>query len=75
MKKVILILGIVLIVAAAVCFGLSLFFHFLGGSVMDGSNEFYHNAYRRYLISRNCGIGLGIAGVICIVIRLIFFKK
>ena len=51
--------------------GLSVFFDHLGGSVMDASNEFYHNTYLRYLLFRNCGTGLAAAGVICLVIRIL----
>lgn len=73
MKKVLFTAGIILIAAALVCFGLSLFFDHLGGSVMDASNDFYHNAYMRYLMFRNCGTGLAAAGAVCLVIRFLKF--
>ena len=71
MKKILFSAGIILIIAALVCFLVSLFFDHLGGSVMDASNEFYHNTYLRYLLFRNCGTGLAAAGVICLVIRIL----
>ena len=72
LKKILMTAGIILVIAALVCFGLSVFFDHLGGSVMDASNEFYHNTYLRYLLFRNCGTGLAAAGVICLVIRILF---
>ena len=72
MKKILMTAGIILIIAALVCFGLSVFFDHLGGSVMDASNDFYHNTYLRYLLFRNCGTGLAAAGVVCLVIRILF---
>ena len=71
MKKAILIIGIVLIAAALVFFCLSLFFHHLGGAVMDASNDFYHKAYQRYMICRTCGIILAVSGAVCLVLRFL----
>ena len=75
MKKAILIIGIVLIAAALTCFGLSLFFDWLGGSVMDGPNEFYHNAYVRYTLCRNLAMGLGIPGALLLAVRFLLMRK
>ena len=74
MKKGLLTAGLALIIAAVICFGVSLFFDHLGGSVMDASNDFYHRAYVRYLLFRNCGIGLAIPGAVCLLIRFLRFR-
>ena len=69
MKKVIWIVSIVLIIAAAVCFGLSVWYDHLGGSVMDGPGDFYANAYRQYRLFLGCGIGLLVADGVLLAIR------
>ena len=74
MKKGLFTAGLALIIAAVICFGVSLFFDHLGGSVMDASNDFYHRAYERYLLFRNCGTGLAILGAVCLLIRFLKFR-
>ena len=71
LKKAVFAAGIILIIGALVCFGLSLFFNHIALSVMDASNEFIHNAFTRAMIFRNCGIGLAAAGIVCLVIRFL----
>ena len=71
MDKKLLIFGIVLLVLAALCFGLSFFFHYVHQSVLDGSNELYARLYRRYLVFLFVGIGFAVSGVIVILIRLL----
>lgn len=73
LKKAVFAAGIILIIGALVCFGLSLFFNHIALSVMDASNEFIHNAFTRAMIFRNCGIGLAAAGIVCLVIRFLKF--
>ena len=75
MKKGLLAAGLALIIAAVICFGVSLFFDHLGGSVMDASNDFYHRAYERYLFFRNCGIGLAVFGALCLLVRFLKFRQ
>ena len=75
MQKGLLTEGLALIIAAVICFGVSLIFAHLGGSVMDASNDFYHRAYVRYLLFRNCGIGLAIPGAVCLLIRFLSFRQ
>ena len=75
MKKGLFAAGLALIIAAVICFGVSLFFDHLGGSVMDASNDFYHTAYERYLLFRNCGTGLAILGAVCLLIRFLKFRQ
>lgn len=74
MKKGLFTAGLALIIAAVICFAVSLFFDHLGGSVMDASNDFYHRAYERYLLFRNCGTGLAILGSVCLLIRFLKFR-
>ena len=73
LKKALFAAGIILIIGALVCFGLSLFFNYVALSVMDASNEFIHNAFTRAMIFRNCGIGLAVLGIVCLVIRFLKF--
>lgn len=75
MKKALLVIGIILIVAAVICFGVSLFFNFVGGSVMDASNDFIHRAFERSILYRNCGIGLAALGILSFVIHWLKFGK
>ena len=75
MKKGLLTAGLALIIAAVICFAVSLFFDHLGGSVMDASNDFYHRAYERYLFFRNCGIGLAVFGALCLLVRFLKFRQ
>ena len=75
MKKGLLAAGLALIITAVICFGVSLFFDHLGGSVMDASNDFYHRAYERYLFFRNCGIGLAVFGALCLLVRFLKFRQ
>lgn len=70
LKKAVFAAGIILIIGALVCFGLSLFFNYIALSV-DASNEFIHNAFTRAMIFRNCGIGLAAAGIVCLVVRFL----
>ena len=74
MKKGLFTAGLALIIAAVICFAVSLFFDHLGGSVMDASNDFYHRVYERYLLFRNCGTGLAILGAVCLLIRFLKFR-
>ena len=74
MKKGLFTAGLALIIVAVICFAVSLFFDHLGGSVMDASNDFYHRAYERYLLFRNCGTGLAILGAVCLLIRFLKFR-
>ncbi len=73
MEKKIMVCGIVLLVLAALCFGLSFFFHFAHRSVLDGSNDLYARLYRRYLVFLFLGIGFALSGAVMILIR--FIKK
>ena len=71
MKKTFLIAGIVLLIAALLCFGISIWFHHLGGSVMDGSAALYARLFRRQELFLRLGIGLSIPGAVLLVIGLI----
>ena len=75
MKKTILVLAITLIVAAILSFVLCIWYDHLGGSVMDAAGDFYSNAYRKYLLFRNWGIGLIIPGGILLIIYMFVLKK
>ena len=74
MKKTFFIIGIVLLIAALLCFGMSIWFHHMGGSVMDGSAALYARLYRRQQFFLRLGIGLSIPGTVLLVIGLIMKK-
>ena len=75
MKKTVLVLAITLIVAALLSSVLCIWYDHLGGSVMDAARDFYSNAYRKYLLFRNWGIGLIIPGGILLIIYMFVLKK
>ena len=71
MKKTFLIIGIVLLIAALLCFGISIWFHHLGGSVMDGSAALYARLFRRQQLFLHLGIGMSVPGAALLAISLI----
>ncbi len=73
MDKKLLICGIILLILAVVCFGVSALFHFMHRSVMDGSAGLYSRLYRRYLVCLFLGIGFAVSGIVMILVRL--FRK
>ncbi len=75
MKKKILILAIVLIAAALVCYALSAWFYYQGGLVMDGPGEFYHKMGRRVELFENLTKGFGITGGLLLVISIFIRKR
>lgn len=75
MKKAVFIIGIILIASAIICFGVSVWYDRLGGSVMDGSGSFYAETYRRYLIFRRIAIGFLCGGVAAFLVWLITGKR
>ena len=69
MKKSLLVIGILLIIAAAMClaFGaLNLFGYY---NVLDGSNELYRTLHQRMTIFFLIGIILGVIGAVSLIIR------
>ena len=75
MKKKIMISAIVLLVLALACYGLSAWFYYQGGLVMDGPGEFYYKMGRRVELCENLAKGLGITGAVLLVISLFIKKK
>ncbi|MBR5048543.1 MAG: hypothetical protein IKX74_02685 [Erysipelotrichaceae bacterium] len=64
MKKTLMIIGIILLVTAALCLLAALFFHHMHGSVMDGSAALYARLQNRFLLFLRIGIALGAAGAL-----------
>ena len=62
-KRILLIIGVILFIGAAVTFGISRWYYWVGGSVMDGPGDFYARAYRKYNLFRQISIGLLVACV------------
>ncbi len=76
MKKAVLIAGIVLLAAALVCFLISLFYNRMGGSVLDGSGDFYARMGRLRDGFGTAALWLCVAGAAALIVRLIMhFKK
>ena len=62
-KRILLIIGAILFFGAAVTFGISRWYYWMGGSVMDGPGDFYARTYRMYSLFSRISIGLLVAGV------------
>ncbi len=75
MKKKIIISAIVLLLVALACYGLSAWFYYQGGMVMDGPGEFYHKMGQRVRLCENLAKGFGIAGAVLLVISFFIKKK
>ncbi len=71
MKKTLLIIGIILLAAAVICFGISFFFHWMATSVMDGSAELYARLFRRSHIFLLLGAVLSIPGIVMLVVSIV----
>ena len=61
-KRILLIIGAILFFGAAVAFGISRWYYWKGGSVMDGSGDFYARTYKMYNLFLRIAIGLLVAG-------------
>ena len=60
-KRILLILGVILFFGAAVAFGISRWYYWRGGSVMDGQADFYARMFRMYDLCLRIAIGLLVA--------------
>ena len=65
-KRILLILGVILLFGAAVAFGISRWYYWRGGTVMDGPGEFYSRMFRMYNLYLRISIGLLVAGAVSI---------
>jgi hypothetical protein len=65
-KRILLIVGAILFIGAAVAFGISRWYYWRGGTVMDGPGEFYSRMYRMYNLFSRTSIGLFVASVVSI---------
>ena len=65
-KRILLIIGVILFFGAAVAFGISRFYYWRGGTVMDGPGEFYSRMFRMYDLYLRIAIGLLVAGAVSI---------
>ena len=69
MKKALLIIGIIIIVAGVLSLlfaGLNLFGYY---SVLDGSSELYARMHQRSIVFGVVGIALAVVGAVCIRLR------
>ena len=71
LKTVLLIAGIILIVAALACFGVSMWYDHQGGMVRDAEGDFYARMAKGYYLFRNLGTGLAVTGGVVTVISFI----
>lgn len=65
-KRILLIIGVILFFGAAVAFGISRWYYWRGGAVMDGPGEFYARMYRMYNLFSRIATGLLVAGAVSI---------
>ncbi len=75
MKKTLLILGIILIAAAAISFGISILMRWVAGSAQDISSQHYARLIGRFQLFLFLGIGLSVSGAVMLVIRMILKTK
>lgn len=66
MKKILVVLGIALGVAAVVCLAASAWYDRLGGMVMDAEGDFYSRTYRKYLLFRRFGIAFAVSSALAL---------
>ena len=71
MKKTLLIIGVILLIAAVICFGVSMFFRWAAYSVLDGTAELYARLFRRYHLFLLLGAGSLLSGAVLLVISRI----
>ena len=70
-KKILLIIGVILFFGAAVAFGISRWYYWRGGAVMDGPGEFYSRMFRMYDLYLRISIGLLVAGAVSIALHFL----
>ncbi len=75
MKRKIIIIAIILLVIACVCFALSKWFYYQGGLVMDGPGEFYHKMGQRVRVCEDLSEGFGVAGVLTLIVSFFIRKR
>ena len=69
MKKALLIIGIIILVAGVTALLLALFFRWTYYGVLDGSQALYDRLHRRMVISLVAGIILAVIGTACLIVR------
>ena len=69
MKKLLLIIGSILIAAGILCLLFALLSRFGYYHTLDGSNELYQRLHRRMVVFTVTGAVLAAAGTACIVVR------
>ncbi|MBR4173255.1 MAG: hypothetical protein IKR46_02665 [Clostridia bacterium] len=69
MKKLLLIVGIVAIVACVILFLLAVIFGFSYNNLYDGTPEHYEMLHSRMIVSFFSGIVLAVIGTACFIIR------
>ena len=74
-KRILLIIGVVLFLGAAVSFGVSRWYWWLGGSVMDGPGDFYAKTYRMYSLFLRLTKGLLAAGAGAVVVSVFWHRR
>ena len=70
-KRILLIVGAILFIGAAVAFGISRWYYWRGGSLMDGPADFYARMYRMYNLYLQIAIGLFVGCVVSIALHFL----
>ena len=75
MKKALLIIGIILLAAAGICIGLSIWFHHSAHSFMDGTASLYARLMRQFRTFLFVGLGLSVSGAAALVASILMKAK
>ena len=70
-KRILLIIGVILFFGAAISFGISWWYYWRRGSVMDGPVDFYARMYRMYNLYLRIAIGLFVGCVVSIALHFL----
>ena len=65
-KRILLIIGAILFIGAAAAFGISRWYYWRGGALMDGPNDFYARMYKMNSLFLLIAIGLLVSSVVSI---------
>ena len=71
MKKTLPIIGVILLIAAVLCFAVSLWFRFMSASVMDGTAALHARLARLIRSFFFTGAGLALSGAALLAVRIL----
>ena len=75
MRRTLKIIGIVLLVIAAVCYIVSSFYHWMAISTLDASARYYARLSRLRHVFIYLGVAFSLTGMIALILRMIIKNK